>query len=485
MARVLLVNPPIYDFAAFDLWAKPLGLLYVAAALEKEGHEVRVIDCLDRFHPSVALARGKNAPKRRRYGTGSYYWRAAERPACYGDIPRIYKRFGLPEETIRAELADGPAPDVVGVTSGMTYWYPGVAEIVTTVREVFPEAPVVLGGIYATLCGEHARETVRPDYLVAGPGEAAMARIVGEVVGGGSRREPAPEDSASVAELPFAAMPNPAYHLLRHFESVSVLTGRGCPFRCAYCASGILSPRIERREPAAVVDEIEGYKRRFGIEDVAFYDDALLWDAERHAKPMLREIVRRNLGLRFHTPNGLHAKMLDEELAALMKRSGFKTIRLSLETVEPGRQGDWDDKVSYDDFLEAAARLKEAGFAAGEIGAYVMTGLPGETVEEAARSIAAAHAAGVEVRLAHYSPIPGTAYFERARREARADISEPLLQNNTVVSAGGIGGYEDYARLKGVARALNDSLAAGRVVFAAGEVRSGFAAAMAGAGFEL
>ena len=200
---------------------------------------------------------------------------------------------------------------------------------------------------------------------------------------------------------------------------------------------------------------------------------------------MLREIVGRKLGLRFHTPNGLHAKMLDEELATLAKRSGFKTIRLSLETIEPGRQGDWDDKVSYDDFLAAAGLLKAAGFAADEIGAYVMTGLPGETLEEAARSIAAAHAAGVEVRLAQYSPIPGTAYFERARREARADISEPLLQNNTAVSAGGIGGYEDYARLKSFARVLNDALAAGRLLLTVGEVRNGFAAAMAGAGFEL
>ena len=116
MARVLLVNPPIYDFAAFDLWARPLGLLYVAAFLEKCGHEVRILDCLDRFHPAVSRITGRHGPKRRRYGTGTYFWREAGSPSCYAHIPRIYKRFGLPEDVMRAELAALERPDVVGVT---------------------------------------------------------------------------------------------------------------------------------------------------------------------------------------------------------------------------------------------------------------------------------------------------------------------------------------------------------------------------------
>ena len=475
VARVLLVNPPIYDFAAFDLWARPLGLLYVAAALEACGHEVRVVDCLDRLHPAVRSAGGKHGPKRRRHGTGTYFWREAEMPECYGRIPRIYKRFALPEDAIRAELSGGVRPDVVGITSGMTYWYLGVAEAARFAREVFPGVPIVLGGIYATLCPEHARETVRPEYLVEGAGEAAMAEVVRQIAGGPPARVAAE----------FTALPDPAYHLLARFESVSILTGRGCPYSCEYCASGILAPRLERRRPEAVVEEIEGYKTRFGVRDVAFHDDALLWDGERHIKPILREAVRRNLGMRFHTPNGLHARMIDEEVAGLMKEAGFATIRISLETVERARLAEWDNKVSYEEFVTAAGRLKKAGFTGEEIGAYVMTGLPGETRLEAARSIAAAHAAGVKVKLAHYSPVPGTAYFEKARREAGVDISEPLLQNNTVVPAGGIGPYEEYEALKGFTRRLNDELAAGRVVFSPSQIQSGFEKALGETGFEI
>ena len=479
MARVLLVNPAIYDFAAFDLWAKPLGMLYVAAALEREGHDVRVFDCLDRFHPALAGA-GKARPRPRRYGTGSYYWRPAAKPACYSHVPRLYKRFGLPDEVAREELAAVPAPDIIGVTSGMTYWYPGVVEIVRTLREVFPRAKIVLGGIYATLSSEHARETVQPDFLVAGPGEARMADIIRGLDGGGGAGGDRADERADAAAnaraaarcagAKFCDAANPAYHLLRKIDSVSVLTGRGCPFACAYCASKILAPVIERREPGAVVDEISGYKARFGIRDVAFHDDALLWEPERHIKPILREIIARGLDLRFHTPNGLHARMIDGELAALMKRAGFVTLRLSLETVARGRQADWAEKVCYEDFLAAAGCLKRAGFAAGDVGAYVMIGLPGETPEEAARNIAAVHAAGVLVRLAEYSPIPGTAYFETARRESPVDITEPLLQNNSALSAGGIGSYAKYESLKAFAAGLNRELKSGRTIVSAGEI---------------
>ena len=147
MANVLLVNPPIYDFSAFDLWARPLGLLYIAATLEKYGHNVRVFDCLDRLHPAVRDVGGKHGPKRRRFGTGAYFWREAEKPSVYEGVRRIYKRFGLPEEVIRRDLRNGPHPDIIGVTSAMTYWYPGVVEAVGHLRPLFPGVPVASGGI--------------------------------------------------------------------------------------------------------------------------------------------------------------------------------------------------------------------------------------------------------------------------------------------------------------------------------------------------
>jgi len=105
-----------------------------------------------------------------------------------------------------------------------------------------------------------------------------------------------------------------------------------------------------------------------------------------------------------------------------------------------------------------------------------MIGAPGETLEEAAKSIAAAHAAGVKVTLAQYSPIPGSAMFERARRIAARDITEPLLQNNTLIPVGPL--EASYQRLKDFALGLNHELEKGRVAFTPAEVQkrsAGFA----------
>ena len=104
-----------------------------------------------------------------------------------------------------------------------------------------------------------------------------------------------------------------------------LVTSWGCPYRCTYCASHRLQPDFVRREPAAVVDEIAACARR-GVHDFAFYDDALLLDAERHLVPILEGVLARGLALRFHTPNGLHAGQITAELAALMRRAGFATV---------------------------------------------------------------------------------------------------------------------------------------------------------------
>ncbi len=82
-----------------------------------------------------------------------------------------------------------------------------------------------------------------------------------------------------------------------------------------------------------MIAEISSCTRR-GIRDVAFYDDALLVNSERHLEPILEGRLALGMKVRFHTPNGLHAGEISAGLARLMRRAGFATIRLSLETVD-------------------------------------------------------------------------------------------------------------------------------------------------------
>lgn len=407
--RILLINPPIHDFSAFDLWMKPLGLLYVGAMLEAQGCQVTLVDAMDRHHPSVQ----QRTKQKRLFGCGEFYSQVIEKPAILAHVPRRFKRFGLPQEVLREELRRQTRPDLIAVTSGMTYWYPGVMEAIALAKEVFPGVPVVLGGIYATLCPEHARKHSGADVVLTGPVEQHLFEMLSM---------PA---TRTWQEL------RPAYHLYSSLDSVSILTSRGCPFRCSYCASRLLTFGFTQREPAQVADEIESYVHTRGIQDIAFYDDALLIRAEEHLLEILRILQCRGVRVRFHTPNGLHIRMITKEVARALYTANFHTLRLSFETASESRQHDSDDKVCNADLQTAMENLLAAGFLRSQLEVYVMFGLPGQDVQEVARTVAFVHGRGGRIKLAQYSPIPGTPKFERAAETLPEIRTEPLLHNKT------------------------------------------------------
>jgi len=88
--RILLINPWIHDFAAYDFWAKPMGLLTIGAILRQHGLSVSYIDCLDRFHPCAP----KSDPLAR-YGRGSYQKTRIPKPTGLEDVPRNFSRYGI------------------------------------------------------------------------------------------------------------------------------------------------------------------------------------------------------------------------------------------------------------------------------------------------------------------------------------------------------------------------------------------------------
>jgi radical SAM superfamily enzyme YgiQ (UPF0313 family) len=421
--NLLLINPWVYDFAAYDLWAKPLGLLSLAALLEKNGWKIGYIDCLDIHHPALKTLRLKG-PKRRPNHRGHFYREEVGRPSPLRAIPRRFYRFGLSPAAFREILRSLPAPHAVLVTSGMTYWYRGVHEVIGIVKETFPSIPVILGGIYATLCSEHAEVTSGADFVIQGWGEIPTLQLLEKLTGISPSFIPDLNDLDS--------LPPPAFDLYPHLDYCCVLTSRGCPFQCTYCASPLLNPRFITRDPARVVDEIAGWVDR-GVEDIAFYDDALLSDCQ-FAIALLQGIGKRGVQVRFHAPNGLHARGITEEVAHLMRQVGIATVRLGLETCSHERQLATGGKVSNEDFQSAAGNLRQAGYAPEEIGVYVLAGLPRQERKEVEETIRFVKESGARPYLAEYSPLPGTPLWEAAVKASPFDLAgEPLFHNNTIM----------------------------------------------------
>jgi radical SAM superfamily enzyme YgiQ (UPF0313 family) len=163
------------------------------------------------------------------------------------------------------------------------------------------------------------------------------------------------------------------------------------------------------------------------------YDDAFLLDAESHAVPILEGLVRAGAPLRFHTPNALHIRGLDADLARLLWRAGFTTVRLGLETISRNGSSHHDRKVDLDDFVTAARHLRQAGFTSRELGAYLLIGLPGEPIETAADSIRFVKDQGIRPILAYYTPIPHTRLWKAALAASRFDLTaDPVFSNNAV-----------------------------------------------------
>jgi tRNA A37 methylthiotransferase MiaB len=455
---VLLVNPWIYDFAAYDMWVRPLGLLTIASVLRSCGLQVGFIDCLDRTAEGPAESGPLPARYRARsaaYGCGHFRSEPAPKPPVLAPVMRQWKRYGVPARFFESRLDAVARPDAVLVGCTMTYWYPGAFEVIARVKRRWPEVPVALGGIYPTLCPEHASAHSGADIVVTGSRLHDVLRAISQVVG---------FDVQATATFCEERPTCPDYGLINHFGAAALLTGRGCPYRCSYCASYLMEPRLLRYEPTEVAAVVQTLCRRDGIRDIAFYDDALLFQAERHLFPILADLSSRGVSVRFHTPNGVHPRFVTPDVARALRSGGFVTLRLSFESANPERQQDSSGKVTTDELGSALEALRDAGFTRREVRVYALMGLPGQSESEVADTLYVIHKLKARSSLAQYSPIPGTADFEQwdhpNRELAR---QEPLLHNNTAfpyVAGPDCLGPDAYRPLQVLSRNLNEEIEA-------------------------
>jgi len=405
--------------------------------LRLQGIPVSYIDCQDRFHPQA----GKPQNPLARNGRGPYIKTPIPPPDGLESIQRTYSRYGILPQWFEQDLKNLPRPDMVLVTCLMTYWYPGLFESIRVIRSIYPDVPIVVGGIYATLCYDHAVLHSGADYVMSGPGETQMLDLIEEVTGFSSVLKFDPENLNSY--------PYPAFDLQRKIGYIPLLTSKGCPFSCTYCASNILQPKRLLMDPDRVVEEILYWQDFCGVTDFAFYDDALLVNAHKHAAPMFEQIIRSGRTLNLHTPNAVHIREITPEIAELMFAAGVKTLRLGLETLEFGER-EIDRKVKETEFISAVSYLLAAGFQKEQVGAYLLVGLPGQNMKSVERSIKIVKHCGITPILAYYTPIPHTKMWAAAVAASRYDLaSDPVFTNNAIMPCRQSGfEWEELARLK-------------------------------------
>ena len=424
MMKVLLVNPYIYDFTAYDLWLRPLGLLYIASILKKYTDcELYWLDTLDRFQENAFLPGDPALKRSHADGSGKYHREILKKTGIYQDVPRNYSRYGIPLETFKEKLDQIPQVDMILLTSMMTYWIDGVKITFNTIKEKFPSAKVVIGGILPTLVPiDQLKNDISADYFIKGYGESRILEILKENNG---NVFPYP-DFSDIDNIPF-----PAVEFLSSRDSLPLMTSRGCPYRCTYCASDILNKKFLQRRPEKIMEEIHYMHDIYGTKHFVIFDDALLINKHKRFLKVFRE-VKDTLKVNFHTPNGLHVGEIDRETAEIFFESGFKTLRLSFESTSEEILSKSSNKVTIGQMVRAVENLEAAGYERKSIGVYLLFGLHSQKVKEVEGALDFVKDLGVTPHLAYFSPVPGTKDFLNLQKSGILSTPVNLYETNKI-----------------------------------------------------
>jgi len=407
--RVLLVNPPVYDFSCFDFWLKPLGLLYVASYLKENGHDVELFDFMDRHSPHL-----DRRLKEKDFGTGNFTKTPAKKPPSLRSYDRPYYRYGVPAEKFM-ERIHKEKYDWFFVTSMMTYWIEGVSEVLNMIEESQQAGKTMLGGNIPKLLPERASALGADCVFYGGEGE-----IKGFLNGAGINAE----TDFCLNDLV------PMYGLYRENDAAAVITQRGCPFRCSYCAVHKLNPKFAPLKREAVYRTLE-YLEGLGVRNITFYDDALLYDRENHFIPIAEEIIRKKHPFTFHYSNGIHSRFIDEKTAQLIGGMNPGIVALSVETASERLMNSIGGKAKRSHVETAVKNLESAGVERGNIYAYMMIGLDEENLDDIILTIDYLKSLEVRILINEFSPVPTTQDYESKRQF----LSDPLLTNNSVYTS--------------------------------------------------
>jgi radical SAM superfamily enzyme YgiQ (UPF0313 family) len=167
------------------------------------------------------------------------------------------------------------------------------------------------------------------------------------------------------------------------------------------------------------------------VTDFAFCDDALLYKPQVALIPVLDFVKKRGFNLRFHTPNGLHLRFVEENLMMQLREAGFKTLRFGYESSALKHKDDTCGKGIRKEVAEKIALILKCGFKSSEIGVYIMAGLKDQTPTEVLEEMDFIGSLGINVKPVFLSPVPGTPIYKSYIKQFPQLGYDPLWHNDS------------------------------------------------------
>jgi len=316
-------------------------------------------------------------------------------------------------------------PAVICITCIMSYWYYGAQKTIEIVRKYFPDTPIIFGGIYATLWQEHSKKNIDADYFVFGAGENEVLDICNNIT---KFNRLYTDDK----KLSFKCLSPQVFDLYSNLYSAAIMTSRGCPFNCVYCASKKLFDNFLQFDIEGCVELIKYLVFARKVEDICFYDDALLANTEKHFLPICEKLLSENIKIRFHLPNAVHIKFISRQVAQMFKKLNFSTIRLGFESADKNWNLSTSAKYNFSDLDNCIENLKAVNIDLSIVKAYILTGAPGQDLKDIWDSVDFIKKKGISADFAFFSPIPETPIWFECIKKFPEIIEEPLLTNSSV-----------------------------------------------------
>ncbi len=356
--KIILATPLMKERRA-DLQYIPLGLAYIAGSLKKAGHDVLVMDI------------------------------RAERLDDSGVIGRVA----------------AAAPQVFAVTAN-TCQFREAAALISLIKSTFPQITTVLGGAHVSALPERTlRELAGLDIAVVGEGErtavelchalennAPLSGISGIAFKSGAdivlnAQRPPEKDIDSIPFPDRDAFPLEIYNRntieYKARPIATIMTTRGCPYRCTFCCKSVFGSRQRLRSAKNVIAEMEYLVEKRGVKEIHIIDDNFTFSTAR-AKKICEEIIARKWKVYFSLPNGVRVNNFNDELAGLLRRAGFYSLWFGVESGDPKVLRHIKKDLNHAQVRSAVNTAKRHGFFTGM---FFVVGLPGSGPESEKMSL--------------------------------------------------------------------------------------------------
>lgn len=405
MSRILLIKPRF--LIGFDMQhiSQPLGLMYIGAMLKKSGHDPKIHDCAS-----------------------------------------DYKDLHLLRQTIK-----NWKPDFIGISIIISE-LDETKRIMSLIREILPDVPVTFGGPWPSANPEEAIKNFGSDFVVMGEGEFVFPELV-NAINNNLPTESIPGTASLVnnnitinprrflSDEELNALPFPDWDLLDNnlYAKMSssalvgcrpymtIITSRGCPYKCAYCHQ-TMGKEFRKRSAESVLAEMEKLYVDYGFKEFEIIDDCFNLDRER-MRAILTGIRDRLGNIKLHFPGGIRADLLESEDMTLFKQAGTVSVFFAIETASRRLQ----KKIHKNLNIEKTVQIintsdKEGIYTVG----FFMIGFPTETYEEACATVDLAVRTQLH-RAYFFKPMPfaGTELAEMAADilKSRNQIIDPQKMN--------------------------------------------------------